>query len=811
MAFAHVMAWLSFIISDERVDSFMVEPVCTTFSILRRPSLRDRFHPLGYNPQEPQTQMGNCLALRGLQCIHLGGRYYVPGVFEAPFSSKVRHLPSWVAIENKEGITQVRADSCAYGSPHLKPFRFLGSHIVFQATGSRCKCKQLGKKHIQVQGQYTKKSATYTPALAGALADDLTEAILAKRRANLDDGPRSDGLEDQLVNEVMKSSSWELVSSWPVKKNTHINLLEVEAVCKLCSKLAMQGGDVRAPIIVDSNVTKGSTSKGRSPSRAISSLLRRLGATQVCSGVSCVTPFSPTRLNTADDPTRGVPIRPAIPGLNLGEWPEEDLFMLSEFSKLRRWASNWSCLVIKLCGAECLRWRDRSKYRLPWGWKNLPLPFASFDQTLGFPGEGPQLLVLIILISSISSKPGLSRSISILPQWLPPRAFGFLYLFVLPLLDFRSHFPAAAMPITARNPADRQRAADRSGRLPLSMSRPVTSVTRNMRDFLLESFHNWVGEENIPWTEMLDDYHHHLEEINSVLVAYGRLLHKHGRPYQHFAETINAVVSIKIGLKRNLQAAWSLAFSWIHDEPSAHHVAMPFQVLMACLSTCMLWGWINVGGILALAWGAFLRAGEAINAQRKHLLLPSDVAGTINFCLVSIMEPKTRNTAARHQAAKLDIPDLLQFVEACFSNLEPHQRLWPYSGQTLRLRFRCLMKALNLPTKKTREGKPLDLGSLRAGGATWGLMVTEDAELIRRRGRWISSKTMEIYIQELSASTFLMSLDRRTRENILFLASCFPQLLQLSLGYHRAGIPQTAWRFLYSQTGRVLGQHGKDG
>ena len=260
MAFAHVMAWLSFIISDERVDSFMVEPVCTTFSILRRPSLRDRFHPLGYNPQEPQTLMGNCLALRGLQCIHLGGRYYVPGVFEAPFS-------------------------CAYGSPHLKPFRFLGSHFVFQATGSRCKCKQLGKKHIQVQGQYTKKSATYTPALAGALADDLTEAILAKRRANLDDGPRSDGLEDQLVNEVMKSSSWELVSSWPVKKNTHINLLEVEAVCKLCSKLAMQGGDVRAPIIVDSNVTKGSTSKGRSPSRAISSLLRRLGATQVCSGV----------------------------------------------------------------------------------------------------------------------------------------------------------------------------------------------------------------------------------------------------------------------------------------------------------------------------------------------------------------------------------------------------------------------------------------------------------------------------------------------------------------------------------------------
>ena len=110
--------------------------------------------------------------------------------------------------------------------------------------------------------------------------------------------------------------------------------------------------------------------------------------------------------------------------------------------------------------------------------------------------------------------------------------------------------------------------------------------------------------------------------------------------------------------------------------------------------------------------------------------------------------------------------------------------------------------------EKTRETKPLDLGSLRAGGATWGLMMTEDAELIRRRGRWISSKTMEIYIQELFASTFLMSLDPDVRNNILYLAKCFPLLLQQSLQFHRAGIPQTAWRFLYSQAERVSGQSG---
>ena len=805
MAWTHVMAWLSFVLAEGRAESFMVEPVCTTFSIMRRPALRDRHFPLGFQPWEEKTNMGNQLALRGLQCMHIGGRNYVPGIYEAPFSSKVRYLPSWRSLERRPGISQIRSDSCAFGSPHLKPFRFLGAHMEFKATDRRCSCKQEGRKHIQIQGQLTKKSATYVPGLAAALADDLASAVIRKRLAVLDDGPPADGLEDQLVNEVMKTSNWLLESKWVVKKSTHINLLEVEAVCKLASKLALRGGDTRAVVFVDSNVTKGATSKGRSSSLAISSYLRRLGATSISGGLYITTPFVPTRLNAADDPTREAEIRRPILSLGLNTWETDDIYRLSESSKLRRWASNWSCLVIKLCGPNCLRWRDRSYFRLPWEWRRTQHSTMDFDQTLGFPGEGPQLLLCFLLHSSafILSMLGFFTLISRSSQWYPKSLKGLFIFFVLPCWNPRSHFLVEAMPITARNSADRQRAAERAGRLPLSEGRVVTTVTKNMRETLLGDFLRWTDEENIPWSLMMADAYHHLEEVNTVLVSFGRLLHQSGRPYQHFAETINAIVNQKLVLKRNLQAAWSLAFSWIHDEPSAHHVAMPFQVLMACLSTCMLWGWFNVGGVMALAWGAFLRAGEAINAQRKSLLLPSDVAGTINFCLVSIMEPKTRNTAARHQTAKLDIPDLLQFVEACFSNLEPHQRLWPYSGQTLRLRFRCLMRTLNLPTKKTREAKPLDLGSLRAGGATWGLMMTEDAELIRRRGRWISSKTMEIYIQELSASTFLMSLDPDVRNNILYLAKCFPLLLRQSLQFHRAGIPQTAWRFLYSQAERV--------
>ena len=56
------------------------------------------------------------------------------------------------------------------------------------------------------------------------------------------------------------------------------------------------------------------------------------------------------------------------------------------------------------------------------------------------------------------------------------------------------------------------------------------------------------------------------------------------------------------------------------------------------------------------------------------------------------------------------------------------------------------------------------MGSLRAGGATWLLERSENLELVRRRGRWISSKSVEIYIQESSSAQFVPLLDPAVKD-----------------------------------------------
>ena len=115
----------------------------------------------------------------------------------------------------------------------------------------------------------------------------------------------------------------------------------------------------------------------------------------------------------------------------------------------------------------------------------------------------------------------------------------------------------------------------------------------------------YIGFENL-----LTNAHLHIEEINQVVSRFGRDLYDCGRPYNHYAETLSSVSSRKPLLRRQLQQAWDLAYSWVREEPSQHRQAMPWQVLLSMLSVSLIWGWAHVAGMLALSWGALLRPGD---------------------------------------------------------------------------------------------------------------------------------------------------------------------------------------------------------
>ena len=108
------------------------------------------------------------------------------------------------------------------------------------------------------------------------------------------------------------------------------------------------------------------------------------------------------------------------------------------------------------------------------------------------------------------------------------------------------------------------------------------------------------------------------------------------------------------------------------------------------------------------------------------------------------------------------------------------------------------MQRLDVSTLPFNKSRKLDLGSLRAGGATWLLSVSEDAELVRRRGRWLNHRTMEIYIQEVSSLQFVHRLPKETQTKLFSLVQAFGAVVARAEQLVLIKTPTLAWFTLFS-------------
>ncbi|CAE7902362.1 unnamed protein product [Symbiodinium sp. KB8] len=188
--------------------------------------------------------------------------------------------------------------------------------------------------------------AAFRLLTASALAKGLKAGVVALERAPED----KRGLESLAVNDLLASGSWLTVSVWKWRERVHINLLETKALLKTLRDLSTLGEDLRSVHVVDSAVTLGAGIKGRSSTRTLSRALKQSAALQLAAGLYPCIAFGPTRLNTADDPTRDSAVRPPCKHSVLACLGEEDLHLTSSFCRLTRPKANWlrlACLLEK--------------------------------------------------------------------------------------------------------------------------------------------------------------------------------------------------------------------------------------------------------------------------------------------------------------------------------------------------------------------------------------------------------------------------------------------------------------------------------
>ena len=572
-----VFEWLAFMLEEGRLKTLMAAPPCATFSPAAFPSLRSYRKPLGYNLTHPRVVHGNDMAFSCLGLLMVGKSS--PSMMETTRRSKLRWTPQWKQ-PRAIGADEVHLASCEYGSPHQKEFALIT--VAMNARSLARKCSR-NHEHIRIQGKYTKPSATYCEGLACAIAEVFKKHILAIAHQDFSHDLKTQGLEDILTNEVLLCSEWRTLSSWKWRGSSHINILETAAAMRAHEEEALRGGDIRFVSLIDSHVALSVLARGRSSSDALRFLMKRCSSLSLAYGLYQAGRFAPTRLNPADHPTRDTEIPPSLETSFL-ELSDEQLRWISSLSGLRRWASNWIRLSL-LLAPSWLDFFPSSSCRRRFGLSVDFVPPSSmdFDLTLGFPGEGP----------------------------------GHCWVVIIPFLTTVSHAAGAV----GKSHGDASRAEQRRG-LELPDGRRVTDTTLTMRKQLTASFNNWLREVGLDFDTIFLSNPPDYDLVNSVLTRYGRHLFSSGKPYYHFAETINSVSARRPLLRRSLQQAWGLCAMWTAFEPVEHHKAMPVQLLLGVLATCLIWGWTREAAIFAMCWGMLLRPGEMLAAKRCDIIFP---------------------------------------------------------------------------------------------------------------------------------------------------------------------------------------------
>ena len=241
-----------------------------------------------------------------------------------------------------------------------------------------------------------------------------------------------------------------------------------------------------------------------------------------------------------------------------------------------------------------------------------------------------------------------------------------------------------------------------------------------------------------------------------------------------------------------IQKAWDVARSWKHLAPAHSHQPVPAIVLLAMQAVSILWGWWDLSRCLGLAFLGLLRPGELLQLTRRDLVLPEQALNPTHRLFVNIPHSKTSTRGARHQHVRLDDSTLVPFVSALWASASDEHQLLGLSAYHFRKRWDQLLSFLGVPHS---QGTGLTPAGLRAGGATYYFTELENIEFVRWKGRWLSSRMLEIYLQETAALNVLPSLSPAARGRVARFAAASGDLIRaatLSLQLAAPGSPGAA-------------------
>eukprot|EP00438_Fugacium_kawagutii_P024621 Skav207650 [mRNA] locus=scaffold2758:77333:83766:+ [translate_table: standard] len=261
-------------------------------------------------------------AAEDLRCAAIGNSFHTVAVASlldhAMWSLGVKDLKGHHLIREQcsEEIMEANKKTQAEGAPPLKdetepPQE--GGEPDPEGFDSDTTCVQVEKfENLQVQAPKVVAGPVAGMAAQEAVRSSLLVAAYVKRQeyrgsdVRLDTGTlyRPEAFPRATINP--HKWEWHVAHSYAFQKEEHINVLELRALNHTMEWRLRRStfGNCRAMHLCDSQVVLGVVVKGRSSSRQLNRLLRRLAALLVAGGGGVVVGWVESHLNPADEPSR---------------------------------------------------------------------------------------------------------------------------------------------------------------------------------------------------------------------------------------------------------------------------------------------------------------------------------------------------------------------------------------------------------------------------------------------------------------------------------------------------------------------------
>ena len=270
--------------------------------------------------------------------------------------------------------------------------------------------------------------------------------------------------------------------------------------------------------------------------------------------------------------------------------------------------------------------------------------------------------------------------------------------------------------------------------------------------------------------------------IDRSLAAYGQCLYSAGRTLLDFSEMINAVVDERRHLRGHLPGAWDAAWVWRAMVPGGNRTAAPEQVFLAMLSVSLLWNLDHLALLIGAGFLGLLRPHEIRHLKFSDFMTPGRLLSDASCLYITVQAPKMRRITAKRSYTRVDEPGFVAFADAYVPTDSVDDFIFNGSYALFRQAFLAIAQEIVLPV-----AGPLAMtwGSFRPGGATWLLRRTDNPELVRFRGRWASSRMLEIYVQEVGAVSLLPALSGDVRARVRQLAAAAPGIFARAASRYR--------------------------